>query len=123
MASSWIAKKVRLAIYNRDEYVCCYCNKKCLPASKKGMTRAEQAEYMRQNYADIITLDHIVPRGMLSAHEIDDPKVLCVVCNACNSSKRHSELKVWTYVKGLNYNNIIREIDRRVNIDIWSLKI
>lgn len=118
MSSNWITKKLRNKIYNRDNFICCYCGKECVPASKKGMTRAEQVEYMRNNQADIATLDHIVPRGMLKEYEINDPAFLVCACNACNSSKKHVSLEEWVMRKGFDIVRIIAEINTRIAMEI-----
>ena len=89
-----------------------------MPGSKKGMTRAEQVEYMRNNQKDIVTLDHIVPRCMLSVHEIDNPEFLTTVCNACNSSKKHSDLKEWCIKKSFDFAAIVLEINRRIAMEV-----
>jgi len=125
MAAGWISKAGRATIYNRDEMVCCYCGKTCKAASVQGMTRSEQAAHMKANYADIVTLDHIVSQKELAAASTDDadfnakrrdPKNLVTVCNACNSSKKATPLYVWCAQKNLDYGVIIAEIARRIAI-------
>lgn len=127
MAAGWITKKARLAIYERDNNTCCYCGKMCKAASVKGMTRSEQAAHMKANYADIITLDHIVSQKDLAAAATDDahfkalrrdPKNIVAVCNACNSSKKDTSLFVWVHQKGYDYGVILAEIARRINTSL-----
>jgi len=117
MASGWISKKARTAILARDNMECCYCGKQCKQGSIAGMTRSEQISYMKQHYLDFATLDHIVARVYLTTkEEIQNPKNLVVVCNACNSSKKHTALEDWSKQKGLDYTSIQQKIQQRIAI-------
>lgn len=127
MASNWLPRKLRKAIYNRDAMRCAYCGKECKPATIAGMTRAEQIEHMRAHYADIVTIDHIVSRYELSQScgdtneyqtKITDPSSLITVCNGCNSSKRHTTLPLWAEKKGFNYQAIIARINVQTSMVI-----
>lgn len=109
MASSWISKKARKAIYERDNFICCYCGKAC--------------EANGKSHSDAITLDHIVPQEELyqassSYAEFQarrkDPKNLVCACFNCNSSKREMPLYVWAAKTGKDYVAIIAEISRRI---------
>jgi len=123
MAAGWIKRKTRLAIYARDNMQCCYCGKTCKPGSVKGMSLTEQHAYMKENYQDFATLDHIVSQWEIAQtvksdvdfrHRLIDPQNLVTVCNACNSSKRHTELYIWASNKGLDYAAILVRISERI---------
>lgn len=139
MASGWITRKGktdrktgayvagRLDIYARDNMECCYCGKECKPATLPGFTREAQVEYMRANYADFCTLDHITSQWAIAQvtdsavdfkKAIRDPKNLVTVCNACNSSKKHTELYIWAVNRGLDYSAIMARIAHRTSIVI-----
>lgn len=62
---NWIPKDVRAEIYNRDKFICQYCNK--IFDKKK------------------LTIEHIVP---VSKGGIDDISNYITACMHCNSSKR-----------------------------------
>jgi 5-methylcytosine-specific restriction endonuclease McrA len=123
MASGWIGKGTRRDIYRRDAHICCYCGKTCMPATIKGMSRAEQSQHMRDHYADIITLDHIVPQWEIAQtcesdaefrRKVKDPANLVSVCNGCNSSKKHTPLYIWAVNKGFDYAVILERIAERI---------
>lgn len=110
MASGWISTKSRKAIYSRDNMVCCYCGKQC-------------QKYNGKMDLDTVTLDHIVSQKELAESSVNDadfaakrkdPKNLVVVCNGCNSSKKHTTLYVWCSQKNINYSTVIAEIARRI---------
>ncbi len=65
MASGWITKSTRQAIYNRDGRACVYCG-----------TSEEHAT---------LSLDHITPRSEGGA--LRDPKNLVTACCHCNSTR------------------------------------
>ncbi len=132
MPSGWINKKGftrngqyiagRIDIYARDNYTCCYCGKHC----DQGAFRSGMGSFL-----DRATLDHIVSQYELAkSAESDaefrrmrrDPKNLVVVCNGCNSSKRHMELYPWAMSKGLDYGKILVEIGIRINKPIVGVK-
>jgi len=115
MAAGWIAKSIRAKIESRDNMTCCYCGKVC--TSYKD----------RSNETDYATLDHIVSRWEIAQtcesdaefqHKIKDPTTLVVVCNGCNSSKKHTPLYIWCNKKGYNHTAIIAEIARRIAINL-----
>lgn len=112
MASGWISTKTRKALYIRDNMTCCYCGKKCNP-------------YNGNMDNDTVTLDHIVSQKELAASSVDDadfaakqknPKNIVVVCNGCNSSKKHSPLYVWCAKNDKDYAAIITRIAERISI-------
>jgi len=114
MASNWISKTSRTAIYTRDNMTCCYCGKKC-------------NHYNGAMDLDTVTLDHIVSQKELAAASTDDgdfnskrrnPANIVVVCNGCNSSKKHTALYVWCVQTNKDYAVIIGEIARRIVISI-----
>jgi 5-methylcytosine-specific restriction endonuclease McrA len=110
MASGWIKAKDRKAALERANYTCKYCKKVCKPATQKGFSRAEQAQWMKMFYADFATLDHLIPRSvrpdlMLNEHNLH------VACNACNSSKKATDLETWCARKGFDSAAIRAEID------------
>jgi 5-methylcytosine-specific restriction endonuclease McrA len=113
--ASWISKNKRLAIYKRDNQVCCYCGKHC----DIGDTRTHA------NPTQLASLDHIVPQKELAAAATDDKdfsakrrdaKNLVVVCMGCNSSKCHTPLYVWCSQTGKDYAAIITRIAERIVI-------
>jgi 5-methylcytosine-specific restriction endonuclease McrA len=115
--ASWISKNKRLAIYKRDNSVCCYCGKQCVI----GNTRTHATP------ANLATLDHIVPQKELAAAATDDKdfsakrrdaRNLVVVCMGCNSSKYHTPLYVWCSQTGKDYATIIIEIGNRIATSI-----
>ena len=123
MASGWISKKARYAIYIRDKWQCCYCLKTCMPGSIDGYTLEQQHNYMRTWQADIATLDHIVPRHELKKvyhvihlykHELYNPRNLVTICNGCNASRKRESLYVWSVARGYNYYAIIQRIAERI---------
>jgi len=73
MASGWIRKEKRIAIYLRDGMCCAFC----------GATTEDGA---------MLTLDHIHPRhkgGTTAAGN------LITACRSCNSSKQDTPLRQW----------------------------
>jgi 5-methylcytosine-specific restriction endonuclease McrA len=119
MSNSWIGKKARQAIYDRDNMVCCYCGKTCV----KGNTRDPNVKS-----GDCATLDHIVPQKELAESSTNDAefyrkrkdaKNLVVVCMSCNSSKQHLPLYVWCAMQGKNYASIIGEISTRIEKPLY----
>lgn len=114
MASGWISKTTRLLIAKRDNMVCCYCGKTCIAYSK---------ENCKNSPLDIYTLDHIVSQWAIAQtcesdaefrRERRNPKNLVVVCNGCNSSKKHTELYIWALRKGYDYGVILARIAYRI---------
>lgn len=114
MAAGWISKNKRNAIYTRDNNTCCYCGKHC-------------NHYAGSMDNDTITLDHIVSQKELAAASTDDAhfaklrrdaKNIVVVCNGCNSSKKHTPLYVWCAQTGKDYGIILAEIARRIAIAV-----
>lgn len=117
MASGWISKATRKAIYARDNMVCCYCGKTCEAYSKESWKDSIRSK-------DIATLDHIVSQWAIAqtcesdAHfrkEIRAAHNLVTVCNGCNSSKKHTELYIWCATKGLDYARILHTIAERIS--------
>lgn len=115
--ASWISRKKRMKIYDRDAYTCIYCGKQC----KQGDTRFDS------NPGAMATLDHIVSQKELAAASTDDKdfsskrrdaKNLVVACMSCNSTKRHTPLYVFCQQQNLNYATILAEISRRISIQI-----
>jgi 5-methylcytosine-specific restriction endonuclease McrA len=115
MASKWLSKALRTKIELRDNMTCCYCGILCCKYSE------------RVNNTDYATLDHIVSRYELAltacndsdyASKVKDPATLVVVCNACNSSKKHTPLYVWCMQTDKNYARIIAEISKRITIAV-----
>lgn len=115
MASGWISKKTRQAIYARDNNVCIYCGKTC----EVGDSRTAK------NPLNTATLDHIVPQKELAESAMNDahfaqlrrdPKNLVVACNKCNSTKKHTPLYTFCKMQGIDYASILAEISRRIAI-------
>jgi 5-methylcytosine-specific restriction endonuclease McrA len=115
MASKWISKRQRVAIYNRDDFTCCYCGKHCTQGNSRDTGIS---------ISDLATLDHIVPQKELAACSTDDahfgklrrdPKNLVVVCMTCNASKKHLPLYVWCAQTRRDYAIILAEISIRIN--------
>lgn len=111
----FISKKARRDIYDRDNMICCYCDKLCLPYS---------VDNWKNSPLDVATLDHIVSQWEIAQasesdaefrREIANPARIVVVCNGCNSSKKHTPLYIWCSKKGFDYNVIISRIADRVN--------
>lgn len=79
--SKWIGRALRLAIYLRDGFKCCFCL-----CSLRGLHR------------NLVTLDHLIPGAG------DAPRNLAASCKACNSAKRdrtyYDYLRA-TYPKGV----------------------
>lgn len=122
MASGWIGKKERKAIYDRDDCTCCYCGTKCLIAA--GMPIAQQKAFQKENAHKIATLDHIVSQWEIAQtaesdvdfrRKIQDPKNLVTVCNKCNSSKKHTPLYIWADRMGFDYSSILERIAQRTH--------
>jgi hypothetical protein len=114
MASGWIGKAARSAIAARDEMVCCYCGKTCIAYTK---------EDWKNRPLDVYTLDHIVSQWEIAQtcesdaefrRERKNPRNLVLVCNGCNSSKKHTPLYIWTATKGLDYGAILARIADRI---------
>lgn len=114
MAAGWISTSKRNKIYARDNATCCYCGKSC-------------QRYNGTMDLDTMTLDHIVSQKELAAASTDDAdfsrkqkdaRNLVVVCNGCNSSKKHTPLYVWCVQTNKDYAIIIAEIARRIAISI-----
>jgi 5-methylcytosine-specific restriction endonuclease McrA len=115
MSNSWISTKARKWLYERDNLICCYCERKCIIGATyelKGSKREKCA-----------TLDHIVPQKELAAASTDDkhfrqlrrdPKNLVVVCCSCNASKQDTPLYVWCKQTGKHYERILAEVARRI---------
>lgn len=119
MASGWISKKIRkLITQERDQMICCYCEKTCIAYSK---------ESWKDRPLDVATIDHIVSQWEIAqACESDaefrkerrNPRNLVTVCNGCNSSKKHTSLFVWAHRKGFDYSAIIGRIAIRTQIGV-----
>lgn len=124
MASRWISRTARQKIYDRDNMICVYCLKKCMPGTVAGFTRAQQRAYQKAFMPDFATLDHIVARESVKiaygAHSdmyaklLTDPQNLVTVCCACNSSKKDTDLKTWCKATNRNYDAIVKRIKRRI---------
>ena len=72
MASNFIARETRVAIYNRDGFSCVYCGT-IGSEGGKGAT------------GTILSLDHITPRTLGGA--LADPTNLVTACCLCNSTR------------------------------------
>lgn len=87
------------------------------------MPQAEQITFMKANHLRIATLDHIVPQWEIAQtcesdaqfrREIKNPKNLVVVCNGCNSRKKHYPLYVFAQRMGFDYGAILARIAERI---------
>lgn len=108
------SKTIRKAVYSRDNMTCCYCLKHCLEYS---------VDTWKNSPLDVATLDHITSQWAIAQtcesdaefrRAIACPKNLVVVCNGCNSSKKNTELYIWSTKKGLDYAAIIARIAERI---------
>lgn len=84
----YIPKKIRLAVYERDNYTCVYCDRNLYDDFKSKTGK--------------IAIDHFVPYMGRGEDEIEN---LFTVCKRCNSAK-YSKLfgtvqEVREYIKGL----------------------
>lgn len=88
--ADWIHRPTRLAIYDRDGWCCLFCGDK-----------------RRQEAANGLSLDHVVPRsrdGKASAGN------LLTVCIPCNSSRRDRPIDLWARDAGLDTSEVMRRI-------------
>ena len=89
MASKWIRRSTRLAIYHRDGFACRYCGDE-----------------------SALTLDHVVP---VSAGGSNQPRNLATACVRCNSSKQDITTRKW-YARlrswGIDTKRMQRELRR-----------
>lgn len=69
--SDWIHPKLRLELYERDEWTCYLC---CSPVDRVGSPNGDRAP----------SLDHVVPKSLGGS---DDPANLKTACRSCNSRK------------------------------------
>jgi 5-methylcytosine-specific restriction endonuclease McrA len=79
----WIRKERRLAIYLRDNFTCCYCNKD-----------------LRNVSASDITLDHLIPR---SSNGTNDSTNLVTACKICNSTRQDKPYYQYATAESLRY--------------------
>lgn len=70
--SNWIRRNKRIAIYNRDEWTCVYCEADLLDETP--------------------TLDHLHPCELGGTNHESN---LVTCCGTCNSSKQHLPLRRW----------------------------
>lgn len=98
MASSWLSRKKRLALYHRDNYRCMYCSQYVVTCANRSLKT--QHAFMRAFKNSMATIDHVIPKM--------DVLVLC--CNACNSSKRKETLESFCTRKGYNSRAIKQKI-------------
>jgi 5-methylcytosine-specific restriction endonuclease McrA len=101
MPSGWISKKNRIAIYQRDQYICSYCSCYVLQCGNK--TLPMQIAYMRAFKHSIATLDHVIPKG----------DHIVTACNRCNASKRHELVQSFTLRKGYELPRAMYESQKR----------
>ena len=67
--SSWISKKRRLAIYERDDWCCVWCTEEVFRPHGKEHRNTDA------------TLDHLRPRSDEGAHETQNLITCCLGCN------------------------------------------
>jgi 5-methylcytosine-specific restriction endonuclease McrA len=100
MASSWISKNTRAAIYRRDRGTCAYCGCELHIGAHNSDPRAA-------------SLDHITAR--INGGDLRDPRNLVACCVSCNSSKGDSvKLDKWAKARGLDAKAIKKEISLRI---------
>ena len=75
--SSWIARKIRLALYARDTYTCLFC--RCVCHTDVSDDRCMMA-----------TLDHLDGN-----HKNNKRRNLATVCYRCNSRKKDTDADVF----------------------------
>lgn len=113
MANSWISKKARQAICERDEMTCVYCERVCDTGNTKHGA----------------SLDHIVSQKELAAAAQDDkhfgelrrdPKNLVLACRHCNQRKCTSTVYEFCKRVGLDYIAVESRILARVSKPIGA---
>ena len=99
MASGWITKAARAAIYLRDDVACVYC--------KRDLQHADRME---------VTLDHIAPRS--KGGHLTDPRNLVTACRSCNSSRGNKTVNAFARWQNQNPSTVWGRISTRRNRDI-----
>lgn len=87
--SSWITRKRRLAIYERDGGACVYCSAAARP----------------------LTLDHLKPRALGGSHASTN---LVTACCVCNSARKHLPVAVFCRVVALQTGEASAAVAARV---------
>ena len=90
MASNWIRKSKRLAIYLRDGLACCYC----------GQSVEDGVE---------LTLDHCLPRSKSDTPN-NSARNLITACGKCNSSRGNRPVAEFVRVVAAYTGRDAREI-------------
>lgn len=103
MSSNWIDKNIRLALYERDGYLCYCCGKRCIDS--KGNMQLDKQRF--------ITLDHIIPRSYAKKHKASN---LVVACNECNSTRHNMSIKEYCTLRGFNWIVVYNRVMKRKRI-------
>jgi hypothetical protein len=99
LASKWLRREKRLAIYLRDNCECVFCGRKCqIVASVAG-----------GNHDTLATIDHLEPRARFARKALREGRSLndglllanrdanlATVCKRCNSLKKDVSKAAWT---------------------------
>jgi 5-methylcytosine-specific restriction endonuclease McrA len=116
MASGWISKRVRMAIYRRDNDTCCYCGAHVIVPTKE---QARDGRWYKDNQYRLATLDHVVSRSELASVAVDakhfgqlkrDPKNLVTACGHCNGYKQHKTVYQFCHMFGYEYSAVLVRI-------------
>lgn len=71
----------RKKVYWRDQGMCRYCGRQCIPGNKDGYSRGD----------DLLTIDHIMPVRRGGTYDLDNLVVACGMCNRRKSNRTPSE--------------------------------
>lgn len=95
--SKWIRRELRLAIYARDGFTCCWCGS-----------------------GENLSLDHLWP--VRPGKRPDNrPRSLVTACLSCNCTRSHRRLRAWLWwlrEDGHDLRAIVRELRRRVSAPV-----
>jgi transcription elongation factor Elf1 len=92
----WIRKERRLAIYIRDNFTCCYCNRD-----------------LHNETSDQITLDHLIAR---SEHIDNTSTNLITACKSCNSRRQNQPFYLFASAEALVKIESLRYADLNMKL-------